>query len=418
MGYNLVVNTSNFKPYDYSNAFKIAEMIKEANYRAEEQANKIQEEHGKYILPEGSTYAETQKAFWDDFKSASDAFYNDRNRDTINAIKNMRRRFTQEITPIKTMVDNYNKTQDKIMSLGPNAIIGNRAQLSKVDNFYGGVIPTVNYRDMNTIYNTAAKTTQGIDNAFASAPTKASEIANQYFVLKQQGLNSADATKALMKDRSVEQSGLGEDVTSLLNALEKVYNQFSFEGDTPENTEVWNTVVSGAIAGMSAPKYSLQHNQNYESDAEREARQEQSIRNSYTIAGAKADLENSGYEVNLDDQGKVQSITYNPEQAVERHKGSHPRNTSGKPTFEVDGKLYYVNPVTISTIAGNQTNYQVISVEDGNVVTDTNIRNKVLTSFNNSLASSKDLEKIQSTDGGTSTGEGTSTGLKSSGKKP
>jgi len=55
--YNLVIDTSNFKPYDYSNALALLREIRDANYRTEEIANKIQEERGKYLLPEDSKYS-------------------------------------------------------------------------------------------------------------------------------------------------------------------------------------------------------------------------------------------------------------------------------------------------------------------------------------------------------------------------
>jgi hypothetical protein len=55
-----------------------------------------------------------------------------------SAIRNLRRRYSSEITPIRTMVENYNKYNDKLTALGPDAIVGTTYG---VDDFYGGVNP-------------------------------------------------------------------------------------------------------------------------------------------------------------------------------------------------------------------------------------------------------------------------------------
>ena len=50
--YNLVIDTSNFKPFDIGPALQVLHDYRDAYYKYEDQMNKIAEEKGQYILPD------------------------------------------------------------------------------------------------------------------------------------------------------------------------------------------------------------------------------------------------------------------------------------------------------------------------------------------------------------------------------
>lgn len=270
--YNLVVDFSNFKPFDVSLALSTLKDYRSAYDKLEAQANKIAEEKGEYVLPESSKYKEIMDKYNADFDAIVSDFNKGMNYKNATDMRNLVRRYSREVTPIRTMVQNYNKYNDKVLSLGPDAIVGNRERT--LDDFYGNINPQISYRNGKTIQQTAAGVMQGLDNALMSAPAQAGSIANQYFILKQQGLNGNDALQKIMQHNPQLNTDQGvQDTSQLLDALDRVYQQYAFEGGTPENSKIWENVVSGAIQGIQAPKYSLQANHDQEIAAQKAQRE-------------------------------------------------------------------------------------------------------------------------------------------------
>jgi len=103
-----------------------------------------------------------------DFDAIVSDFNKGMNYKNATDMRNLVRRYSREVTPIRTMVQNYNKYNDKVLSLGPDAIVGNRERT--LDDFYGNVNPQISYRNGKAIQQTAAGVMQGLDNALMSAP--------------------------------------------------------------------------------------------------------------------------------------------------------------------------------------------------------------------------------------------------------
>lgn len=267
--YNFVVDTSNFRPYDFSPAFQLLRDYRDAQYRLEDQLNKIPEENGEYVLPESAPkqYRDVMSKYNMDRDAAVDALNSGVSLTQVaQSIRNLRRSYEKDVKPIKNTVERYNKYNDKLAALGPDAIVRNRTRT--LEDFYGGVNPELEYRSSKTIQATAAGVMQGIDNALTNAPEIAGSIAKQYFILKRQGIQGQQALEAILEHNPQVATEQGvQDVSTLLNALDNVYRQFAFEGNASENTQIWQQVVSGAIQGIQAPKYDTQVNHNFESYA-------------------------------------------------------------------------------------------------------------------------------------------------------
>ena len=335
--YNLVIDTSNFKPFNIAPYFQAMHDYRDAYYKLEDQLNKIAEEKGQYIPPEGTKYRDTMDRYNQDFAEVVDAFSKPMTINTRNAISKLRTRYQEEIAPINRAAEAYNKYQDKLTALGPDAIIGNK---STFDDFYGGNNPAIEYRSGKEIQRVAAGVTQGLDNALMKAPEKAGAIAKQYFILRQRGLDGEQALSDILSNNRMDQQ-TAEGAGQLVQALDKVYNTFSkdtFSDDA--KGKIWENTVLGAIQGIQAPKYSLQTDHSYESDAQRASREYTETQTAYYRTSKELDEMKKwldlGYIPQTDEQGNIArdkngNILYeqNIEEAAKRKKQLGPSSGRG-----------------------------------------------------------------------------------------
>lgn len=268
MNYNLVIDTSNFKPFDISPAMQILHDYRDAYYRLEDQINKIAEEKGQYVLPdtpENQEYRNIMNKYNTDYDAVVDDFSRGMNTENARRIRDIRRRYHSEVSPINKAIEAYNKDLDKMTALGADAIVGNRKR--SIRDYYGGINPGIEYRSDKAIQEVAAGVMQGLDNALMNAPEKVADLAGQYFAFRQRGLDGAAALGEILKhDPQLNSQQGAADATQLINALEKVYKHYAFKEGTPENEDIWTSVVNGALKGIQAPKYTIQADQSYLND--------------------------------------------------------------------------------------------------------------------------------------------------------
>ena len=254
MNYNLVVDTSNFKPFDTSLAMQVLHDYRDAYYKLEDQINKIAEEKGEYVLPESSKYKGVMDRYNEDYDAAVEDFSKGMNLRNAQAIRNLRRRYYNEISPIRTMVENYNKYNDKLTSLGSDAIIGN---IYQVDDFYGGTTPAINYRSGKQVEADSIKYFSGINNALTQDPTFRQILGNQYYLETQKGgLDSGNALKAALVEYNNATNGTySREVQDLINHMNNVMEAESV-GDFSEDAkrQVWNKIASGLVASITSDK--------------------------------------------------------------------------------------------------------------------------------------------------------------------
>ena len=266
--FNLVVDTSNFKPFDTSLAMQVLHDYRDAYYKLEDQINKIAEEKGEYVLPESSKYKGVMDRYNEDYDAAVEDFSKGMNLRNAQAIRNLRRRYYNEISPIRTMVENYNKYNDKLTSLGSDAIVGN---IYQVDDFYGGTTPAINYRSGKQVEADSIKYFSGINNALTQDPTFRQILGNQYYLETQKGgLDSGNALKAALVEYNNATNGTySREVQDLINHMNNVMEAESV-GDFSEDAkrQVWNKIASGLVASITSPKYDRVANRGYSSPSE------------------------------------------------------------------------------------------------------------------------------------------------------
>lgn len=319
MNLNLVIDTSQFKPFDISPALQILHDYRDAYYKYQDRLDKIAEENGQYILPDtedNKQYREIMDKYKADFEAAASDFSNHMNLRNQKELLNLFRRQRSEIVPINKAVEAYNKDVDKITALGPDVTIANRNN-RKISDYYGGVNPGLDYRNNKSIQSTAAGVMQGLDNALMGSPQIAGDIANQYFILKQRGIDGQDALEKILSERPYlnNQEGV-RDTSQLMNALNTVYDQYAFEEGTPENEEIWKQVVTGAIQGIQAPKYSLQTDSSYRNPHQQVMDSYDETEAMYETAYKRAQAEANGFFVNP----KTKQVEFNPEEAKKRQE--------------------------------------------------------------------------------------------------
>lgn len=267
--YNLVVDTSNFKPYDIGPALQILHDYRDAYYKLEDQLNKIAEEKGQYTLPEGTKYRDTMDRYNQDFAAVVDDFSKGMNLNNRAAIAKMRQRYLEDITPINRAAAAYNKYQDKLTALGPDAIIGNK---STFDDFYGGNNPAIEYRSAKQVELDAMKYFSGIDNALTQDPTFRSVLNEQYYLQTQKGgLDSGAALQAALVEYNNRTNGQhSQAVQNLLGHMQNVMNAEAVDNFSDSaKQQVWNKIASGLVASIQAPKYSQVTNRDHETSSDK-----------------------------------------------------------------------------------------------------------------------------------------------------
>ena len=383
--FNIVIDTSAFKPFDISPALNILRDYRDAYYKYDEQLNKIAEENGQYVLPDTPEYAE-YKAIRDkynkDLYNVVSDFSRGMNVRNAQAIRDIQKRYYGEMLPMNKAIEAYNKDQDKMTALGTDAIIGNRQR--SIRDYYGGINPGIDARSIKAIQSTAANVVAGIDNALMKAPNQAGSIASQYFVIRQKGLEGADALNAILKANPQLRTQEGVESTSqLLNALDRVYKQYAFKEGTPENAQIWENVVSGAIAGIQAPKYTVQKDESFETEGQTALREKQAqhyddLRKNAELDRAlkKAEAEAEGYVEDSED-AEHPHYTYDPNR-VTKVKPETTKNPT--PYLEHRGKKYKVDIKGNDEYEGKPI-YQISDLETGQIIVDPQLKKAIIDKY-------------------------------------
>ena len=387
MNYNLVIDTSNFKPFDINPALQVLHDYRDAYYRLEDQINKIAEEKGEYVLPESSKYRGVMDRYNSDFNSAVQDFTQGMNLRNASAIRNLRRRYSSEITPIRKMVENYNKYNDKLTALGPDAIVG---ATYGVDDFYGVVNPQIDYRSAKQVELDSTKYFSGINNALTQDPEFKKILGGQYFQQVQRGgLDSGAALQAALVEYNNRTNGKhSEAVQNLLDHMQNVMNAQGVESFSDEAKQrVWNRVAAGLINSIEAPKYTSVNNRDYESEGEKVSREYNELQRDYYRQAKELEEEEKNLKlgkVKIDDESGKYHYEYNPQKAKEildlRRASQTDTSTKVTPHITYGGHRYSVKKVS-DTGKGLNT-YEVSDIDTGEIITDASLKQGIVDYYN------------------------------------
>lgn len=269
--FNIVIDTQAFKPFDISPALNILRDYRDAYYKYDEQLNKIAEENGQYVLPdtpEYKKYKDIMDAYNKDLYNVVSDFSRGMNIRNAQAVRDIQKRYYSEMAPIKRMIESYNKYNDKVTALGPDAIIGNART---IDDFYGGINPTIDYRSAKQVEEDSIKYFSGLNNALTQDPDFKHFLGTQYWQLTQKGgLDGSTALKAALVEYNNRTNGAhSAQIQDLLGHMQNVMDTQGVEGFSEEAKErIWNKIASGMVTSVTAPKYSNLEDRNFISDVQ------------------------------------------------------------------------------------------------------------------------------------------------------
>ena len=145
--YNIVVDTSNFKPMDISMGWKVLEANKDTYKELSDKLEKIAEENGEFQLPEGTMYGDIDlsqkvKDLQNEIATTAYDINNNMSARTRGKAQQFFMRYKKEMTPIKKMVTAYNQEVDKLNALRAQDSSTIVLNPPKLESFYGGIKPS------------------------------------------------------------------------------------------------------------------------------------------------------------------------------------------------------------------------------------------------------------------------------------
>ena len=145
--YNIVVDTSNFKPMDISMGWKVLEANKDTYEKLSDKLEKIAEENGEFQLPEGTMYGDIDlsqkvKDLQNEIATTAYDINNNMSARTRGKAQQFFMRYKKEMTPIKKMVTSYNQEVDKLNALRAQDSSTIELNPPRLESFYGGVKPS------------------------------------------------------------------------------------------------------------------------------------------------------------------------------------------------------------------------------------------------------------------------------------
>lgn len=368
--FNLVVNTSNFRPFDIGTSLQVLRDYRDAYYRMENKLEKLQDEQGNIVLPEDSKYKGILDSYTEDFDDFATRFSKGMTRKSASDWTAIRNRYRKEIKPIKDAVDAYNQYVDKWDAISTNDETAIRGYNYSVDDFYGGNRPDIGYRSGKRIEADAIGYFTGLSNALTQDPTFKTILGNQYHQMKTTpGLNSSDALQAaLIQYNQVTGGQQSEQVNNILSHMQNLFNSQGAENFTDEaKQQVWNRISSGLMKSIQAPQFQQMQNLNFESDAARSTRlfNQQISRNADRRAEEEHQARMRAYNSPTANGGGNRA-TVKTSDGSSSAEGNVYQLSDGSYWTESKGKYYRVNPnedgtYTVDSSAIPMTQAQLVS---------------------------------------------------------
>lgn len=304
--YSIVVDTSNFKPFDIATPLTVLRDYRDAYYRYEDALNKIAEENGQFVLPEPDENNAQQKSIFDtynkyndDFRRVSDDFSKGMNWENAQWVRSINRRYGSEVKPIKQAVQDFNTWQDNMNNIrtqvGGSAIIDN--DNLTVYDFYGGKKPKLKFANGDKIAEKAQKYFSGYLEATKESPVPVKSAMEGYFELVSGGISpekAAEIQNAKYENLTGNYDGSMKD---LLLGLKDIVDRDTEGFSLPSKKKAFGYAIQGAISGI--PKKEIAYQKDLSTDlAQQRLSMEETkqrmrfndLEEPYKIAGYKADV--------------------------------------------------------------------------------------------------------------------------------
>ena len=253
--YNIVVDTSNFKPMSYSDMIAPL-LLYNKNYDAmEEKASKYIDDYGNLNLPQDSEVGKRYQQYMGQLNDAMQNFYD--TGMTNGAPQELRRLFAVnkgDITKIKQAATDYQKYKEKVDTLTANgdAIVG---KISNIDNFYRGDNEQIHAMSKKDIIAGATNMFAGLDALLAREygdTTTLNDIQNkmQYYMYTHQGISKDKAIEEVLKPLAESNNPAA---SMILKQMRMYYDSLGIDPkhyDSNAQQQIWNNIGVGLISSI------------------------------------------------------------------------------------------------------------------------------------------------------------------------
>ena len=271
--YSIVVDTSNFKPFDIATPLTVLRDYRDAYYRYEDALNKIAEENGQFVLPEPDENNAQQKSIFDtynkyndDFRKVSDDFSKGMNWENAQWVRSINRRYGSEVKPIKQAVQDFNTWQDNMNNIrtqvGGSAIIDND-DLTVYD-FYGGKKPKLKFADGDKIAKKASDYVKSYLEGTQAPPKPVQSAMEGYFELVSGGISPEKAAEIQNAKYESVNGDYNGSMKDLLLGLKDIVDKDTEGFSLNSKQRAFGYAVQGAMSGV--PKMEVQYMQNLDLD--------------------------------------------------------------------------------------------------------------------------------------------------------
>lgn len=361
--YNIVVDTSNFKPFDMSFTMGILNAYKEQYNRYEDALNKIAEENGMLNLPTPEEGNEEQQRIYnmyqkylEDFRNTSDDFAQGMTYRNAPLVAAINRRYGLEVKPIKQAVEDFKKFKENKNTLRANKDNIYFAKDPSVYDFIGGNIPDLVTLNGAKVQEEAKNVIGNLYSGPLAKDPEFKHLAQGWLTMVENGYDP----KATLDDFILDyENRHGSTQTNeFKKALNFIYDSYNL-GDNwgeEEKRAIWGDVIKGAISGLPKRTNTNIQDRNFESDADRETRL---LNARLAINKDKREAEMQPIEM----ASKKASIAYTNAQT---HALKHPKSpTPSSYTSQYnDTKAFYRYKATFGTTDEQEEAKKVLKMMD------------------------------------------------------
>lgn len=250
--YNLVVDTSNFKPYTFDDMVKPMLLYDKAWDEERERAQKYIDQYGNLNLPSDSKAGRDYQDMLQQQQDAMESFYSGSLRQSL---PKMMRAFDLQRgkgAKLRQAAENYQKYQDKLSALGNDAIIGNPLT---IDDFYTGKPTAIKSISRKEIVQGAAAYATGLVKGLQSDPQFKQVYNGMIAQSWKTPMTNQDIVDAAMKSYASLSPQNAEKVSIAQQYMQRymqslgVDAQHGFNQDAQAQT--WNAVTDGFVSAMT-----------------------------------------------------------------------------------------------------------------------------------------------------------------------
>lgn len=339
--YNLVVDTSNFKPYTFDDMVKPMLLYDKAWDEERERAQKYIDQYGNLNLPSDSKAGRDYQNMLQQQQDAMESFYSGSLKQSM---PKMMRAFDLQRgrgAKLRQAAENYQKYQDKLSALGNDAIIGNPLT---IDDFYTGKPTAIKSISRKEVVQGAAAYATGLVKGLQSDPQFKQVYDGMIAQSWKTPMTNQDIVDAAMQNYASLSPQNAQRVNMAQQYMQRYMQSLGVDAEHGFNqdaqAQTWNAVTDGFVSAMT-------NNTNIQQDTSRQWQLQGLEVTGKQLENSYAAMRNKYYENNPDAFGGSNHESNDP-YVIGADGHSYPkdgqsieqRNQAHKPTDTPSDSVY------------------------------------------------------------------------------